>query len=59
MSDQKRDKPERVQFPKDITAQGILDEIKKKQDEWAKKFPERAHRLYPKIFDEAGDRIKK
>jgi hypothetical protein len=54
----KTEKPIRVQFQKDVTAEGILSEIKKLQDEWAKKDPARAHRLYPNVYDEKGDRIK-
>lgn len=47
----------RVQFSRDTTAKQIVQYIRKSQEEWAKKFPERAHRLYPEIFDEQGNRI--
>ncbi|MBP6177961.1 MAG: hypothetical protein KA480_06525 [Anaerolineales bacterium] len=53
-----KEKLVRVQFQKDVTAQEILAGIKEAQDKWAKKFPERAHKLYPKVFDEQGNRIK-
>ena len=52
-------KPERVQFPKDSTSKEILGAIRGIQDKWAKENPETAHRLYPKIYDEAGNRIKR
>ena len=48
----------RVVFPKDATAESIADGIKKIQNEWAKRYPERAHRLYPTVYDEAGNRVK-
>ena len=48
----------RVVFPKDATAESIVDAINNIQNEWAKRYPERAHRLYPTVFDEAGNRIK-
>jgi len=48
----------RVVFPKDATAGDIAGEITKIQDQWAKRYPERAHRLYPTVYDEAGNRIK-
>ena len=47
----------RVQFPKDSDAKSVLSGIRRLQDEWAKKYPERAHRLYPKIFDINGNKI--
>ena len=52
------EKPVRVQFQHGVTSREILKGIKQVQDEWAKKFPERAHRLYPTVWDENGDRIK-
>lgn len=55
---EQNEKPVRVQFPKDYTARQIADAIRKMQDDWAKKYPERAHRLYPKIFDKDGNRIR-
>ena len=55
---QNPEKPERVHFPKDSDAKQILSEVKKIQDKWAKENPERAHRLYPEVYDEAGNRIK-
>lgn len=54
----KTEKPVRVQFQKGVTSQEILYEIKKMQDEWAKEDTARAHRLYPQVYDEKGDRIK-
>jgi hypothetical protein len=59
MADKKKDKPVRVQFPKDSTAEEILSGIKKAQDDWAEKNPERAHELYPNVYSETGERIKK
>ena len=53
-----KEKPIRVQFQKGVTSREILTEIKSIQDGWAKEFPERAHRLYPTVFDEQGNRIK-
>lgn len=47
----------RVQFSRDTTADKIVEFIRKSQEEWAKEFPERAHRLYPTVFDEQGNRI--
>ena len=47
----------RVQFSRDATADQIVDHIRKIQEEWAKEYPERAHRLYPNVFDEQGNRI--
>ena len=61
MEDKKKDpneKPERVQFPKGSTAKQIADAIRKLQNDWALKYPERAHRLYPEVYDENGKRIK-
>jgi hypothetical protein len=60
MADQKQKtkKPERVQFPKGADAKTILSGIRKAQDEWAKRNPEKAHRLYPNVYDEIGNRIK-
>lgn len=55
---QRNKKLTRVQFPKDIGAKAIVDAIREIQDDWAKRYPERAHRLYPTIYDEAGNRIK-
>jgi len=56
--EEKTEKPEHVQFPKESTAQEILGNIKKIQDEWAKANPEKAHRMYPKVYDIYGKRIK-
>ncbi|HMS00159.1 MAG TPA: hypothetical protein PKK96_10855 [Anaerolineales bacterium] len=47
----------RVQFSRDSTAKQIFKAIRESQTDWAKKFPERAHRLYPEVFDEQGNRI--
>ncbi|MBE7534299.1 MAG: hypothetical protein HS124_00990 [Anaerolineales bacterium] len=47
----------RVQFKKDATAKEIWQYIRRSQDNWAKKFPDRAHSLYPTIYDENGNRI--
>jgi hypothetical protein len=60
MTDKKKanEKPIRVQFQKGVDAKDILPAIKKLQDEWAKKFPERAHQLYPNVFTETGERIQ-
>ena len=58
MPDKKKEKTVRVQFPKDATAEDIVDGIRKVQDEWAKKHPERAHKLYPDVYSETGDRIQ-
>lgn len=55
---QKNKKLKRVQFPKDFDAKAIAARIREIQDDWAKRYPERAHRLYPKVYDEAGNRIK-
>jgi hypothetical protein len=60
----KNDKPQkgkllRVQFPKDETAEGILSGIRKLQDDWALRHPEKAHRLYPKTYNLKGERIIK
>ncbi len=49
----------KVAFRKDSNAKEILAGIRQAQDNWAKKFPERAHRLYPKVYDEQGNRIPK
>lgn len=49
----------RVQFPKGATAKEIVQFIRKSQDAWAKKYPERAHRLYPQVYDAQGNRIQK
>jgi hypothetical protein len=53
-----KEKPVRVQFQKGVTSQEILTGIKGAQDEWARKFPERAHRLYPTVWDKDGNRIQ-
>ena len=47
----------RVQFSRDATVDQIVDIIRKTQEEWAKENPERAHGLYPTVFDEQGNRI--
>lgn len=62
MSDDKKDDKEtieRVQFERGATAAEIADGISSIQDEWAKKYPDRAHKLYPKVYNEKGERIKK
>lgn len=56
--EQENDKPERIQFPKEFDAKDIATVIRQKQNAWAKKNPERAHALYPEVYDEAGNRIK-
>jgi hypothetical protein len=58
MTEERTEKPERVQFPKGSTAKEILGNIKKIQDDWAKRNPEKAHRMYPKVYDIYGQRIK-
>lgn len=55
---QKNKKLKRVQFPKGSDAKAIVARIREIQDDWAKRYPERAHRLYPTVYDEAGNRIK-
>lgn len=59
MAKKKKDSLVRVQFPKDSTAEDILAGIRHIQDKWAKKYPDRAHALYPEVFSETGERIKK
>ena len=59
MTDKKKDKPVRVQFPKDSTAKEIVSIIRGMQDNWAKENPKRAHELYPEVYSETGERIKK
>ncbi|MBV6451468.1 MAG: hypothetical protein MHPDNHAH_02206 [Anaerolineales bacterium] len=54
---QSNKKLKRVQFSKESTAEMIVSHIRRVQDEWALKNPEKAHRLYPKVFDETGKRI--
>lgn len=54
-----KDKLTRVTFGKDASAERIADAIGEMQDAWAKKYPERAHKLYPNVYDEKGNRIKK
>ncbi len=68
MTDEKNDKPEkaeegedkpvRVQFGKNATAETILKGINMAQDNWALRHPEKAHELYPNVFDEYGKRIR-
>lgn len=53
-----KEKPVRVQFPKDAEAGEIIKGIRAVQDEWARKNPEKARRLYPKRYDEKGQVIK-
>jgi hypothetical protein len=53
----KEEKPVRVQFGKNANADGIVNGIRKAQDDWAKANPEKAHRLYPTVYDEQGNRI--
>lgn len=55
----KQDKPIRVQFPKDATSKDILAIIRKLQDDWALKHPERAHELYPKRYPRPTEEPKK
>lgn len=59
MSEEKKTKTERVVFPKDATAENMFDAIRAKQDEWAKSDPAEAHKRYPRVYDEKGNRIKK
>jgi len=54
---QSNKKLKRVQFSKESTAEMIVSHIRRVQDEWALKNPEKAHRLYPKAYDETGKRI--
>jgi hypothetical protein len=58
-TDKLTEKPVRVDFGRNPTARAILDGIHKMQDEWAKRHPDRAHTLYPNIYDAEGNRIKK
>lgn len=58
MPDEKK-KLTRIQFGKGATPENILAAIRKMQREWAKKNPERAHQLYPNVYDEKGDVITK
>ena len=59
MAEKKKDKLIRTQFAKDSTAEDILSGIDKLQDNWAKKYPDRAHKLYPTVYSETGERIQK
>lgn len=52
-----KNKPVRVQFPKGATSEAIVDAIDKLQNDWAKRHPEKAHKMYPKVWDEKGNRI--
>ena len=68
MTDKKRDKPAkekkekekpvRVQFGKDLTNQAIVGAITALQDYWALGHPQKAHELYPRVYDQSGKRIK-
>ena len=68
MTDEKKDKPEkeeqeneksvRVQFGKDLTSQAMVDAINTLQNNWALGHPQKAHALYPSVYDENGKRIK-
>jgi hypothetical protein len=55
----KKQKPVRVQFGKDANAKSILQGIRKLQDDWAKANPQKAHELYPKVYNADGIRIIK
>lgn len=56
--EKKKDNLERVIFGKKTNAEQIADAIVQMQDDWAKKYPRRAHELYPTVYDENGNRIK-
>ncbi|HKJ38459.1 MAG TPA: hypothetical protein VJ972_06770 [Anaerolineales bacterium] len=68
MTDKKKDKPEkeekdaekpvRVQFGKDLTSRAMVDAINTMQNNWALRHPEKAHDLYPSVYDKNGKRIK-
>jgi hypothetical protein len=51
------DKPVRVYFGEATTARDIAIAIQKIQDNWALKFPERAHRLYPTVYNADRTRV--
>ena len=57
MTQDKKNKPVRVQFGKEMDNRAILNAINETQDRWAKNNPEKAHRLYPKTYDAQGNRI--
>lgn len=57
--EEKKDNLERVTFGKKATAEQIADAIVQMQDDWAKKYPKRAHELYPTVYDENGNRIRR
>jgi hypothetical protein len=59
MANKKKETIVRVQFPKDATAGDIFDGIRSLQDEWAKNNPDEAHALYPEVYSETGERVKK
>jgi hypothetical protein len=55
--DRSKEKNVRVQFPKDASAEEIVDAIDRVQNEWAKQHPQKAHELYPTVYDKDGNRI--
>jgi hypothetical protein len=59
MADKTKNDVERVIFSKDSTASDMAKTIRQKQDEWAKANPKESHTLYPDVYDENGERIKK
>ena len=56
--DKGKDRPVRVQFGKDLTNQAIVGAITALQDNWALGHPQKAHELYPRVYDQSGKRIK-
>jgi hypothetical protein len=52
------EKPVREQFGKDADTKTIVESIRKIQTNWALERPEKAHGLYPNVYDEKGNRIK-
>jgi hypothetical protein len=51
------EKSERVYFDRNATSEAIAEAIGRSQDLWALRFPERAHRLYPEVFNADGTRV--
>lgn len=54
-----KNKLTRVTFGKGTGAEQVADAIREMQDAWAKKYPKRAYELYPDVYDEEGNRIRK
>ena len=52
------EKPVRVQFGRDLTSQTMVNAITTLQDNWALGHPQKAHALYPGVYDENGKRLK-